>query len=127
MPNHNNRGIMLFIVLGVIMVLALLSTVIMRVVSNQSRLTHHQVSRIQAMYAAKAGVIYALDKLRRNDVGWTSNLQFLKTMCQSGCDVNDLSLPPSIQRVDITVGALNSGVVPRTRIVSARVTYSYVP
>ena len=126
---------MLFIVLGVIMVLALLSTVIMRVVSNQSRLTHHQVSRIQAMYAAKAGVLYALDKLRRNDDptcvaagGWT-----MKSSGPGACVVIEPAFSPNapyyspVSSVVITVGAPDSGPVTGTRRVSAQTIYTYTP
>jgi Tfp pilus assembly protein PilX len=64
MPNRSKRGIILFIVIGIIMLVAVLSTIILRIVANQSRLTHHQVSRVQAMYAAKAGMVWALEMLR---------------------------------------------------------------
>ena len=96
MPNPRKKGVILFIVLGVVMVVSLLATVMLRVISNQSRLTHHQVSRIQALYAAKAGMVYALEQLR---VGtWT----FSPTnMCASpgGCSVpNDASFPASVNQ-----------------------------
>jgi Tfp pilus assembly protein PilX len=122
MPN-NTKGQLLFIVIGTIMVVAALSTVILRIMLSQSRLIHHQVSRIQAQYAAKAGIIYALDKLRRNDdVGWPTSGQYVKTMCQSGCDINEPSLLNSI-RVNITVYDLGTGVS-GTRKVSARAVYT---
>lgn len=145
MPNCNKRGVILFIVIGVIMVVAMLSIVILRIISNQSRLTHHQLSRIQAQYAAKAGVLYALDKLRRNDdLSWTNTtplVPVVKRMCrQSTCpdgnsaDIIEPSpdgLPASIQQVDITVYDLaapppNQGIS-GTRKVSAKVTYIYTP
>ncbi|MDD5500872.1 MAG: hypothetical protein PHH57_04205 [Candidatus Omnitrophica bacterium] len=67
MPKSKKNGVVLFIVLGVIIVVTALSTVILRILLNQLRLTHHQVSRIQAHYAAKAGVVYALEKIRIGD------------------------------------------------------------
>ncbi len=141
MPNCNKKGVILFIVIGVIMVVAMLSIVILRIISNQSRLTHHQLSRIQAQYAAKAGVLYALDKLRRNDdPSWTNiippAISVVKRMCrQSTCpDGNSADiiesgpngLPSSIQQVDITVYDLGTGVSD-TRKVSAKATYTYTP
>ena len=126
MSKRDRKGMILFIVIGVIIVVVVLSTAILRIIANQLRLTHHQVSRIQAQYAAKAGVIYALEMLRRKDVGWTSSGKYVKTMCKSGCDINDLSLPDSIQQVDITVYDRGTGVS-GARKVSAKATYTYTP
>ena len=127
MPNRDKEGVILFIVIGVILVVVILSTVVLRIVSSQSRLTHHQASRIQAQYAAKAGVIYALDKLRRNDdAGWPASGEYVKTMCKVGCDINEVQLPNSIQRVDITVYNLGTGLS-GTRKVSATAIYTYTP
>ena len=137
---HHKKGVILFIVVGVIMVVAILSTVILRVIANQSRLTHHQVSRIQAQYAAKAGVIYALDKLRRNNpvdpdfACWPAAGTYTNTMFRSGlatfgpppCVVIEPALPNSIAQVDITVGAPGLGVS-GTRKVSATAIYTYTP
>ncbi|MDO8488931.1 MAG: hypothetical protein Q7S42_02315 [Candidatus Omnitrophota bacterium] len=126
-PNCSKKGIILLIVLGVILLVVSLTTVILRIISNQSRLTHHQVSRIQAQYAAKAGVIYALDKLRRNDdVGWPASGEYIKTMCRSGCDINEPDLPNSIQQVDITIYDTGTGIS-GTRKISAKTTYTYTP
>ena len=64
MPDRKRKGMLLFIVLATIILVSILCTVILRIMLSQSRLTHHQVSRIQAQYAAKAGMVYALDRLR---------------------------------------------------------------
>jgi len=126
MSNRNRKGMILFIVIGVIIVVVVLSTAILRIIANQLRLTHHQVSRIQAQYAAKAGLIYALEMLGKKDAGWIGSGKYVKTMCKSGCDINDLSLPDSIQQVDITVYDRGTGVS-GARKVSAKATYTYTP
>lgn len=142
MPNYNKKGVILFIVIGVIMVVAMLSIVILRIISNQSRLTHHQLSRIQGQYAAKAGVLYALDKLRRNDdLSWTNTtplVPVVKRMCKQvmapDCNspaIIEKDLPPSINYVDIYVydpaaPPPNQGIS-GTRKVSAKATYTYTP
>jgi len=56
-------------VMGILLVVVVLANVILAIISSQARLTHHQVSRIQAYYAAQAGMNYALDQLRTGD--WT--------------------------------------------------------
>ena len=128
MPNRDKKGMILFIVIGIIMVVVILTTVILGAASNHARLTHHQVSRIQAQYAAKAGVIYALDKLRRNDDaacvsagGW-----IMRKSGPAACVVIEPALPNSISQVDITVGAPGLGVS-GTRKVSATANYTYTP
>lgn len=133
MPDCAKKGIILFIVIGVIMVVVLLSTVILRVVANQERLNHHQVSRIQAQYAAKAGVIYALDKLRNNTAGWSAVGTVVKRMCKTASgpdclapDVVEPDLPAAINYVDISIYGPNSGIS-NTRKVSAKATYTYTP
>ncbi len=142
MPNRDKRGIILFIVIGIIIVVVILSAVILRIISNQARLTHHQVSRIQAQYAAKAGVLYALDKLRRSNPAdpdfacWPATNTYTNTMLSSGsatfgpppCVVIESALPSSISlpdgKVEITVGL---PPVSGTRKVSAKATYTYTP
>jgi len=60
----NKKGVVLVIVLGTILVTVLLANAVIRLISSQSRLTHHQLSRIQAYYATKAAVTYAQEQLR---------------------------------------------------------------
>jgi len=131
MLNTDKRGIILSIVIGIIVVVVVLSTIILGVVVNQARLTHHQVSRIQALYAAKAGVIYALDKLRRNDDAacWPDTGSYTRIMRRSGpaaCVIIEPTLPSSILQVNITVGLPASGVS-GTRRVSSQAVYTYTP
>ena len=112
------------------MMVATLSTVILRIILTQSRLTHHQVSRIQAQYAAKAGVVYALNKLRKNDdANWPSTGEYTRIMRKSGAtspDFNEPNLPGSIDRVEITVYGSGSGVS-GTRKLSSRAIFTYTP
>ena len=60
----SEKGVVLFIVLAALFVVVILANIVLSLIASQSRLTHHQVSRIQAYYAAKAGVIYGLEQLR---------------------------------------------------------------
>ncbi len=52
---------------GVVIVVALLAVAALRLLLNQSRFTHHGISRIQAQYAAQAGINLAYDRLSQND------------------------------------------------------------
>lgn len=72
------KGILLFMVLGMILIIVILAIVILNIISSQSRFTHHQVSRIQAYYAAQAGMNLAIERLRTGV--WVSG-----TDCVAGC------------------------------------------
>jgi hypothetical protein len=134
MSNNNRRGVLLFIVIGTIIVVATLATVILRIILSQSRLTHHQVSRIQSQYAAKAGVLYALDKLRlrlpADAACWPPAGPFPYTRYMkrtgSGCDIIEPNLPASVSQIDIIVDAPGTGPS-GTQKVSATATYTYAP
>ena len=67
MVDIKKRGVVLFIVLATLMVVIVLANIILSIMLSQSRLTHHEVSRIQAYYASFAGMNLAYDGLRRGD------------------------------------------------------------
>ena len=90
------KGVVLLIVLGTLLVVVILANVILNIILSQSRLTHHQVSRIQAYYAAQAGMNLALENLR---VGaWTYPNNCLNP---GDCLVTDTAFPASIQSVEV--------------------------
>ncbi|MFH0762392.1 MAG: hypothetical protein V1925_00695 [Candidatus Omnitrophota bacterium] len=60
----NKKGVALLLVFAIIIVVVILANVALRLILNQSRLTHHQVSRIRAYYASLAGMNLALEKIR---------------------------------------------------------------
>jgi Tfp pilus assembly protein PilX len=129
MPNSNRKGVILFVVLGTIIVVAALSTVILRIMLSQTRLTHHQISRIQAQYAAKAGINYALEMLRTNDADWPATGEYTRVMRKSGStspDFDEPDLPGSIDSVEITVYDPSTGPS-GTRKLSAKAIYTYNP
>lgn len=130
MPDRKRKGIALFIVLGIIMVVVALTTVILRVTSTQSRLTHHQIERIRAYYADKAGMNLAFYKLRTGD--WTAPASGVKYYCINGsvdsitCTapvVNDLDIPYHVQ---IAVYPQYSGINQTIKL-EIKTSYTYTP
>lgn len=119
MVRPTSKGIALFIVLSMILVVVILANVILTFILSQSKLTLHQTNRIQAYYAAQAGINYALDKLRSGV--WSAAGTY--TFCRSGCDINDADLPITIQQVNITVGDPINNIRP----IRATVTYVTEP
>lgn len=105
--SKNNKGVVLVIVLATILVSMLLAVAVMNLITNQSRLTHHQLSRIQAYYASKAAITYAQEQLRKGT--WVAG-----TDCKASkpCDAGDVGLnlandfrPASIIDVSIYIRA----------------------
>lgn len=90
------KGAALYIVLATVFIVVALANIILNVVLSQSRFTHHQVSRIQASYAAKAGMVYALEQLR------TGNWDDKTCKGPKGCSLpDDTNLPHTIDSVKI--------------------------
>ncbi len=128
MPNRQ-RGIILFIVMSIIIVVIVLATVVLRITLNQSRLTHHQVSRIKAYYADKAGMNLAFYKLR---VGtWSQHATGINYYCINGkvdapvtCldTITDTAIPYNVQ---IAVHPQNDPGINNTAKIDVKCDYSY--
>lgn len=120
---YDSKGMVLILVLVIILIAVILSNVILNIMSNQELLTHHKVTRIQAIYAAQAAVNYAIDKFRRGDDpgNWPITGSYARTMCRASCTINEPSLPPAIKNV--TINVRNSPDYPGTREITATVTF----
>lgn len=91
------RGIALLIVLATFLVIIFLSNIILGNVTSHSRLTHHQVSRIQAYYAAQAGMNLAMENLRTGSWPAPNASSFYIQ------NLTDAQFPASIRSVNIAV------------------------
>lgn len=128
----NQKAVAMFMVLGTLLVVVILANVILNLILSQSRLTHHQVSRIQAYYAAQAGVNYAIEELRSGD--WAmpaTGASYTRTLCPAGCDITESDLPHSVSRVDIVIFERTApGCTPPTGVpvcINVTATYTYTP
>lgn len=65
----NTRGIALLLVLAFVLAVVVLANIALVLVSSQARFTQHKIGRIQAFYAAQAGINYALEQLRIGNWG----------------------------------------------------------
>lgn len=131
----NSKGIALYLVLTILIIVVIFANIILTLVLNQSQLTQHQVRRIQAYYAAQSGINYALEALRLNDPNWTTTTNSITHIicrditgvapCTAGNltpptpNVIEYDFPKSINYVSVTVGPLTSG----NRTVSATANY----
>ncbi len=140
----NKGGVVLLIVLGTLLIVTSLATVILSLILSHRRLTYHQTSRIQAYYAAQAGMNYAYEMLRLGPAagGWAPN----PNACPApGCSLRDLdsqfaaTFPISIQDVRIilispgpdVVGCNTTAATPVpagiTACIQTTATYTYTP
>jgi Tfp pilus assembly protein PilX len=124
------KGVVLLVVLGTILLVVILANIILNSMSSQSRLTHHQVSRIQAYYAAQAGMNYALERLRIPN--WTVGVNctaIMPCLLSTYDPTFSNTFPRSISNVRIILYSPNPAVDPAG--VSARIEstaiYTYSP
>jgi Tfp pilus assembly protein PilX len=82
---NNKKGITLLMALATVLVVVFLANAILALILSHYRLTHHQVSRIRAYYAAQAGIVLALENLRTGD--WDYDKSYCIN-CTSGVPKN---------------------------------------
>jgi len=101
-------------VLATIMIVVILANIVLNIVLSQTRLTHHQVSRIQAYYAGLAGMNYALEQLRTGN--WTAPNQY---------NLTDSSFPHTIKGIDIVLQPPNNPSLCNSNNTCVDVTVNY--
>jgi len=127
----------MYMVLATLMVVVVLANVVLTIIASQSRLTHHQVSRIQAYYASMAGINYATEMLRSGNADWplpAADESYTRTIRHSGStppDINESDLPLQVQNVTITISGKDiAGCDPPSGVpvcLSATADYTYTP
>lgn len=119
----NKRGVVLLIVLATLLIVASLASAVLGLILSHARLVYHQSSRIQAYYAALAGMNLAMEKIRIGESGWVPDSgSVTKTLCGSGCDVIDTDIP---YPVSITIWEPGSSIDNIGRKISVTSTYTY--
>ncbi|MCX5697276.1 MAG: hypothetical protein NTU54_04840 [Candidatus Omnitrophica bacterium] len=132
MPKRKNRdkATALFLVLAILFVVVALANMILSFMHSQSRFTHHEVSRIQAYYAAQAAMNYALEKLRTG--GWKAGENCTEVSpCHAPGDIpldyNNTFYPPSINYINVTIANQTNSPITGTNQVNITVDYQYSP
>lgn len=130
----SKKGVALFIALSTVLIVVVLANIILNIISSQSRLTHHEVSRVRAYYAAQAGMTYAIDQLTRGV--WPANSLTNRYFCINGCidsapadySLSDTDIPYKVQVQIYPSSGAGTGNPPTGTIrLDARVDYTYVP
>jgi Tfp pilus assembly protein PilX len=118
---YARKGVVLFIVLGTLLVVVSLTTVVLSLITSNAKLTNHEISRIRAYYAAFAGMNLARENIRLSTVGWVPAAgSVTRTLCSSGCDVNDTDIP---YPVAITIWGPNTSIDGIGRKITIAATY----
>jgi Tfp pilus assembly protein PilX len=120
---RQNKGMALYLVLAILLLVTVLANIILNVVINQSTVTQHKVSRMQAFYGARLGITYAIDRLVNNDTAWhndTNNITAIICgskynidhigICNNAPNFVEESLPLTISYINVTV--IKQGDVP---------------
>jgi Tfp pilus assembly protein PilX len=100
---QDKKGVVLLIVIGTVFIVIFLANVVLNIITSHSRLTHHQVSRIQAYYASMAGINYALEQLRTGTWKAGTDCSTLATACSPELDLSNDFKPASIKSVSIVI------------------------
>jgi Tfp pilus assembly protein PilX len=134
-PKRRQKGIVLVLVLATILIVVLLGIAILNIISSQSRLTHHQLSRIQAYYANKAVINYAFEQLRTGawvpGTNCTAVSPCVATQATPNFGLNLAAggdfLPPSITSVSLTITPAGTSTCPAGNCdcVNATATYTH--
>ena len=89
------QGVALVTVLAFVLVLTILAGVLLGLMTNQIRISEHQIRRIKAYYAAWAGLVHNFERLRKNQPienqtidGYTFNITYNSTSHQINSTVN---------------------------------------
>lgn len=85
----NKKGILFVMVLAAVIVALTLGAIFLTFFTSESKVTHHQLSRIQAYYVAMAGVNYAFERI------WNGSWQPSTCPSPTGCVINDTNFPNS--------------------------------
>ena len=128
------RGVALYLVISSLFIALILSSVILRTVLNQTRLTHHGVSRIQAYYASYGALNYSFAKIREGvwPIPALGSAAVSYTMCRRNslgvctCNYCDDEIAMPISVIVITFDNSNTGPNNTLRV-SASATYTYIP
>jgi Tfp pilus assembly protein PilO len=99
----DKKGVALFMVLATVLIIIVLANIVLTIVSSQARLTHHKVSRIQAYYAALAGMNYALNNLRKGTWPTPTSLSYIEYSLP-----NDTDMSRSVRSVKMIVAYRNA-------------------
>ncbi len=140
MPKHRaaQKGVVLLIVLATVLIVIILAGIVLNITSSQSRLTHHQVSRIKAYYTGKGMMNYVLEKMR-TDSAWAPSATDgeNKYACYRGCIDSGVTVTPGLSmpaddadipyKVQVKIYPTTTSGIANGGKIDIKTDYSYTP
>lgn len=118
-PFSNRKGVALLLTIGMLLMAVILANVVLTLMLSHSRLTQHQVGRIQAYYAGMAGVNMAIDNLINNPTGWNAAGGAITT--HTICNATNAACPAgSIDEPDFFTNTVFTGSAVQRVVVTVR-------
>lgn len=96
MSENRYKGAALYLVIGTLIIVVILARVILSIILNQATISRHHSTRIQAYYAAQAGMNYALEQLRTGTWYYNSAEDNSCPTASGGCDIPEPEFPSQI-------------------------------
>ncbi|MCK4810249.1 MAG: hypothetical protein KAS99_04855 [Candidatus Omnitrophica bacterium] len=62
------KGVILVTVIGILVVVTFLALATISMMLQQARISEHKIKRMKAISAAETGMIYAMEKLRKDEI-----------------------------------------------------------
>lgn len=62
------KGVILVTVIGILIVVTFLALATISMMLQQARISEHKIKRMKAISAAETGMIYAMEKLRKDEI-----------------------------------------------------------
>ncbi len=118
---RNNKGVVLFLVIIVIMVVTLLAGVVLNIMRSNSRHTLQRLNRTRAYYALYAAMVFTREQLRTG--AWATGAYSMCSPAIGACTHSDPDIP---YLVNINVGnVIAGGSFDGTRLITLTANYAY--
>jgi len=93
------KGVVLVVVIGVMLVIFTLALAALFLMTQESRIAEHKIKRTKAFFAAQAGMVLALEKLRKGD--WSPPPPSPQKYCLNDNIGNDCTPPRTVDDANI--------------------------
>ncbi|MCM8791624.1 MAG: hypothetical protein NC826_00490 [Candidatus Omnitrophica bacterium] len=110
----SNKSVALVYVLGVLVAMMAIASLIITIFLSQFRLSHHHTSRMQAYYAAMAGINYAFEKVRTGQIGPTQAYNYT---------LHDEDFPVTVRNKNVYIEVAPYNTTRQQRRIKVRVNY----
>ncbi|MCF7874013.1 MAG: hypothetical protein K9L84_04630 [Candidatus Omnitrophica bacterium] len=97
------KGFVLIVIFGVLIVISLLAVAAINLMRQQSRVTEHRIKRKKGILAAQAGMIHAIEELRKNNDPSGNNALTINGLNVDIDYTDDNSGPKGTDPVTITI------------------------